>query len=138
MAINTQLSQAAVEAEAGALAALLNNGYLRIYEGAQPSGADTPAPGAKVLAVLRFSATAFASITDGIMVANTIAPVIAGDNGTASWFRTFSSDGTTPIIDGSIGTSDANLVLGSVNISEGLVVNVSSFIHTIAKSYTGI
>ena len=138
MAINTQLSQSTVEAEAAALAALFSSGYLRIFEGAQPAGADTAAPGVKMLAELRFGSVAFASVTDGIMVANTIAPVVAGNTGTASWFRTFQSDGTTPILDGSVGTSDANLVLGSVSISEGLIVNVSSFIHTIAKAYTGI
>lgn len=41
MAKNTQLSNAAVNAEADALSALLNTGYLRIYSGTQPATADT-------------------------------------------------------------------------------------------------
>jgi len=41
MAKNTQVSNAAVNAEADAFSALLNNGYLRQYSGAQPANGDT-------------------------------------------------------------------------------------------------
>ena len=138
MAINTQLSRSSVEAQAQALANLFSDGYLRIYAGEQPVDGDTASSGATLLAELRFAPIAFQSVTNGVMVANTIAPVVASDNGSASWFRALESDGTTSILDGSIGTSDANLVLGTTTISQGLIVNVSSFIHSIAKSYTGV
>ena len=42
MANNLKLSNAAVNAEADALSVLLDNGYLRIYDGTQPANADTP------------------------------------------------------------------------------------------------
>jgi hypothetical protein len=41
MAHNLKLSNAAVNAKADALAALANNGYLRIYSGSQPADADS-------------------------------------------------------------------------------------------------
>jgi len=138
MAINTQLSTVAVEAEAGALATLLNNGYIKIYSGTQPANADTAPTGSEVvLAELRFPSIAFASVSNGVLISNTISPAVAVADGTATWFRTFTSNGQTAVIDGSVGTSDANLVIGSVSITQGLIVNVTSFIHTLNKFYAG-
>jgi hypothetical protein len=37
MPLNTQLTNAAVNAEANALAALLNGGFIDIYDGTQPA-----------------------------------------------------------------------------------------------------
>ena len=88
MALNTQLSNEAVNAEGDALGALLNNGYLRIYDGSQPATANTAVSSQVLLAELRFNATAFAATSGGVMTANAItAESSANASGTASWFR---------------------------------------------------
>ena len=138
MALNTQLSNTAVDTEGDALAVLFNNGYLRIYDGSQPSSANTAISTQIMLAELTFNTPAFGSSSGGILTANAINSAIAIYTGTATWFRAFKSDGTTAIVDGSVDTSAANLILGTTSITVGLTVSVTSFTHTIAKSYTGI
>ena len=41
MALNTQLADATVDAQAAALATLCNSGLIKIYDGTQPATADT-------------------------------------------------------------------------------------------------
>lgn len=41
MALNTQLANATVNGQADNLSARLNSGFLRIYDGTQPTNADT-------------------------------------------------------------------------------------------------
>src|SRR5437764_7021611 len=106
MATNLNMADAGVNAEANALAALLNNGYLRIYSGTQPATADTAITSQVLLAELRFGVTAFGSAVSGVITANAIASDTDADNtGTATWFRCLESDGTTPVLDGNVGTS---------------------------------
>lgn len=138
MALNTQLSNAAVNAEADALAPLLNTGYLRIYDGSQPATADTALGAQVLLAELRFNATAFPAAAAGVLTANAItADASANAAGTASWFRALKSDGTTVMMDGTVGTATSNLILTTTTISVGLTVSCSSFVHTIAKATAG-
>ena len=65
MALNTQLSNSAVNTEADALGPQLNTGYLRIYDGTQPATADTAIGAQVLLAELRFNATAFPAAVAG-------------------------------------------------------------------------
>jgi len=137
MAKNTQLAVATANAEANALAALLNNGFIKIYDGTQPATADT-ALGAQVnLVTLTFGATAFGGASGAVITANAITGAVAGASGTASWFRALKSDGTTAVMDGSVGTATANLILSTVSISSGVTVNCSSFTHTVALATAG-
>lgn len=135
MALNQKLSNVAVNAGVDNMLALLNNGYLRIYDGAQPTDADT-AIGAQVkLAELRFGATAFGGAAAGVATANAITDDSAADaTGTASWFRALKSDGTTVIMDGSVGTSGANLNLNSTAIQANARVSVTSMTYTLSKT----
>lgn len=101
MALNTQLSDEAVNAMANALATLLNNGYLRIYDGSQPTNANTAIGAQVLLAELRFNATAAPSASSGLLTFNAItSDSSANATGTASWFRALKSDGTSVIMDG--------------------------------------
>ncbi len=131
MATNPKRTNLAVTTEADAVCALLNSGYLRIYDGTQPLTADT-AIGAQVdLADLRFSATAFAPSSNGVATANAItSDTAANATSTATWFRTFKSDGTTPVFDGSVGASGADLNLNTVNIVANAQVDCTSFMYT--------
>jgi hypothetical protein len=134
MALNPKLTSLAATTEANAVAALLNNGWLRLYSGSQPSTADEAVTSQVVLAELRFGNPAFGSASDGVAAANAVTgDASANATGTATWFRCCMSDGATPVFDGSVGTSNSNLVLNSVEISEGAPVDVTSFTFTAQK-----
>lgn len=138
MALNTQLSNAAVSAEADALGPLLNSGLLRIYDGSQPATANTALGAQVLLAELTFNATAFPAASNGVLTANAItADSSANAAGTASWFRAVKSDGTTVVMDGTVGTATSNLILTTTTISVGLTVSCTSFVHTVAKATSG-
>jgi len=131
MALNPKRSNVAVSAAADAVCPLLNNGYLRIYDGTQPATADTAVTTQTKLAELRWNATAFGAASNGVATANAITSDASADaTGTATWFRALKSDGTTVVFDGSVGTSSADLVLNSVAISSGAQVSVTSFTYT--------
>jgi hypothetical protein len=137
MSLNTQLSNTTVNAQGDALATLLNNGYCRIYSGTQPTDANTDLGSQTLLAELRFQATAAPSTVGGVVTFNSLTSGTAVATGTASFFRCFKSDGTTVVMDGSVGTSSANMVLGTTSIVSGATVSTTSFTHTVAKSASG-
>lgn len=135
MAKNTQLAYATCNAQADALAALLNNGYLRIYDGTQPANADTAVSTQVLLAELRFNATAFGAAANGVITANALtAEDAALATGTATWYRALASNGTTVVMDGNVGTSNTNLVVPTTSIVSGLGVSVTSLTHTVPRS----
>ena len=137
MAKNTQLSNAAANAEADAVARLLDNGYLRIYDGAQPANADTAITTQNLLAELRFAATSAPGAANGVVTFSAIAAVLASATGTAAWFRALKSDGTSAVFDGAVGASAANMILAALNIQANAQVSVSNFTYTAQKSATG-
>lgn len=135
MSLTPKLANAQASRAADAVCARLNNGYLRIYDGAQPTDADTAVGAQVLLAELRWNATAFGAAVNGVATANAItADSSANATGTAAWFRALESDGTTVVFDGSVGTSGANLNLNSVAISSGAAVSVSAYTYTQAKT----
>jgi hypothetical protein len=134
VALNPKLANVGANAAADAVCVLLNNGYLRIYDGTQATDADTALGAQVLLAELRWNATAFGAAAAGVATANAItADSSANASGTASWFRALKSDGTTVVFDGSVGTASANLILNSVAISVGANVSVSAFTFTQQK-----
>lgn len=131
MSDTTKIGDAGVNAEATALAALLDSGYLRIYDGSQPATVDTAVSTQTLLAELRFSATSQSSITNGVITFDTITPDSSATAGTAAWFRALKSDGTTGVWDGSVGTSGATIDLNSVSIAAGAQVSVTALTLTV-------
>lgn len=122
---------AARNVELNALAPEFNTGYLRIYTGAQPATPETAASGT-LLAELRFNATAFGAAAAGVITAAAITGDTSADaSGTAGWFRALKSDGTTALVDGSVGTSGADLNFNSVAFSAGAAVDVTAFTITL-------
>jgi hypothetical protein len=115
------------------MGALADNGYLRIYSGTKPATPETAASGT-LLAELRLNATAFGVAASGSVTANAITgDSSANASGTAGWFRILSSDGTTPVWDGDVATSGAELNLNSIAISAGAAVNITSFTITLPQ-----
>jgi hypothetical protein len=106
------------------------SGLLRIYNGAQPASPDT-AVGAQVkLAELMCNAAAFAAAASaGVLTANAISSANALASGTASWFRLVKSDGTA-VMDGTVGTSGADLIIDNTSINSGQSVSVTSLTVT--------
>lgn len=135
MAHSPKLSNVAANAAANAVCALLNTGYLRIYDGTQPATADTALSGNTLLAELRFGATAFGSASGGVAAANSITSDTDADaTGTASFARAFETDGTTVVEDFSVGTSGADLNLATVSIVQHATVACSALSYTQSKS----
>jgi len=134
MAANPKFSETLVNAEADASRALLNNGYIRVYNGVQAVDADTPVGAQTLLAELRFGTPAYAPAVGGVAVANPIAPdTSANATGTATWYRFLKSDGVTVMEDGSADVAAANLVLNTTNIVAGAIVSALSAVYSIPK-----
>jgi hypothetical protein len=104
---------------------------LRIYSGTVPTTADTALSGNTLLAELTFSATPFPAASSGAMTANAITQDSSADaTGTATFFRILKSDGTTVVLQGSVGTSGADLNLVTTSIVATQPVSVSSLVIT--------
>lgn len=130
MALNTQISEAAANAQADVVARMLKNGYLRIYDGEQPSSPDAPVTTQNKLAELRFSD--FSVPRGGIIKANKIVHAVAEKNGTATWFRALSADGKTAVMDGTVGSSGCNINQLS-QVVERAEIHLPSFTHTVPR-----
>jgi len=88
VAVNPKYSNFMVNAEADAVGNALNNGYIRIYDGTQPTNADTAVGAQVLLAELRFGADAFPAASAGVLTANAITDdSSANATGTASWVQ---------------------------------------------------
>lgn len=134
MAHNPKLSNAGANYGADGVVDQLDNGYLRIYSGSQPTDADT-AIGAQVkLAELRLGTPAFGSAVAGVATANAITGDFNTVAGTAAWFRILKSDGTTVICDGTVGTSGCDINLNTTTIDTSGSVNITTFTYTQSKS----
>jgi hypothetical protein len=134
MANNPKFANVTVNAEADALARLLDNGYLRIYSGSQPTNADTALGAQVLLAELRFNATSAPAASAGVLTFNALTSDTSADaTGTAAFYRALKSDGSSVVMDGSVGTSSADLVLNSTAIQSGAQVDVTSFAVTVSK-----
>jgi hypothetical protein len=138
MADTTRIANNAATAEADALAGLLDNGYLRIYDSTggtgQPATVDTAIGSQVKLAELRFANPSDAGAVNGVITFSTITADSSADaTGTATWFRCFKSDGSTAVWDGSVGTSGATLNLNTTSIVSGAAVSITSLTFTVQK-----
>lgn len=142
MAVNFKITNNVAKALANAFATQADGGsgaLIRIYDGAQPTDADT-AIGAQVkLAELAMSGTAFGAATDanpgGLITAAAITNDSSADaTGTAAWFRIVDQNAGNTICDGSVGTSSADLILNTVAITAGSVVAITSMTVTMPES----
>jgi hypothetical protein len=106
------------------------SGLLRLYNGTQPASPDTAVGSQVKLAELTCNATAFAgAASSGVLTASAISSANAVASGTASWFRLTKSDGTA-VIDGTVGTSGADLIIDNTSINSGQSVSVTSLTVT--------
>jgi hypothetical protein len=134
MALTPSYTNLIANAAADAMAVLHNGGWMRLYSGTQPANADTAITSQVLLAEIAFSATAFGAAASGIATANAFTQDSSANNtGTATWYRTFKADGTTALMDGSIGTSGSNINMVTTSITAGQPVQVTLFTITFSK-----
>lgn len=120
---NAQLDQITTRMDGGTGAALL-----RIYDGSRPATGGTATT---LLAELTLTDPSAAAASGGVLTLSSIAQdASANATGTATWFRIVQSDGTTHVMDGSVGTSGSDLNLNSTSITSGGTVSVTSFTIT--------
>ena len=98
--------------------------YIRIYNGSQPAKGGTATT---LLAELRGNATFAPGATTGVLTLNAITADSSADaTGTATWVRLTKTDGTTFIMDGTVGTSGSDLNLSTVSIVAAGNVSITS------------
>jgi hypothetical protein len=117
MALNSQYSMNTRNVAAAAIAALCDGGKLRIYDGVQPADANTAITTQNLLAEFALPNPCFGAPGSGIEAANAIAATSVLRAGTATWGRIVKADGTTVVMDGSVGLAAANIVLNSVTLT---------------------
>jgi hypothetical protein len=133
VALTMKLSNEAASAELDAFTALLDGGSLDLYDGAQPATADT-APTTQVkLVSLTLSSPAYDAAVDGVADFAAPASGLCLASGDAAWYRFTKNDGS-PVQDGSVGLSGANLNLTSIAIIAGATLVVDSFVQTQRKA----
>lgn len=108
-----------------------SSGLLRIYDGTPPASANAALSSNTKLAELALSSTFAAGASSGALTASSITQDSSADaTGTASFFRIYKSDGTTCVMQGTVGTSGADLNLNTVSLVSGAAVSVTSFVLT--------
>jgi hypothetical protein len=133
----TNLAIVAVDAQANALAALLDGGFVDFFDGRMPKTANE-APGASVrLASLRLASPAFDVAIDGSITTTSIAPDLdAGWPGApraATWARFFRKDHKTPVMDVTVGSKDAVIIFEATAIPQHAEVGIDAFTHTVPR-----
>lgn len=141
MTLSIANAQALVACDAFADSCDLGSGVaqatLVIYSGSVPALVDTALGAQVVLAQLPMSNPAFGAAADANPGATATAASITSDTaadatGTASFFRILDRNGTARI-QGTVGTSGAELILNSVAITIGTQVSVTSLTITMPE-----
>lgn len=100
------------------------SGKLRIYAGSRPATGGTATT---LLAELTLNATFAPAASGGVLTLNAITGDTTADaTGTATWARILKSDGTTIVMDCSVGTSGADINLNTTSIVAGAAVDITS------------
>jgi hypothetical protein len=132
VALNPKTAVAARNLALDAAFDTLNGDLFGVFDGTQPTDADTALGAQNLLAELTMNATAFGAAAAGSKAANAITQDSSADaTGTAAWASLYATARTTVgTMDMSAGTSGANLNLNSTSISSGAAVSCSSLTIT--------
>jgi hypothetical protein len=137
---NTQLSYLTVNAQADALARLLDAGWLLLYGGIQPARSDDPITDQVLLARLRIGDPSAPAALLGVLTFAAVAPEQdAPAMGVATWARATTEGGAavldqTVVPQGQIG----NITLGTVLIQQHATVFVNNWRHTVPRATAGV
>lgn len=109
------------------------SGFLRFYDGTQPTNVATALGAQVLLAELPLSATAFGAAASGVLTANAITTDASAVAGTVSWATLTTSAGVR-VVDCSVGTSGADITVNSTAFSAGAAVSCSALTITFAAA----
>lgn len=139
MAKNTKLATDIIDGQANLIAAALKDGFIDVYDGAQPESPEVEVGSRKLCVTLRFGSPAFMPSEKGVISAYPIQQGrILETINPATWARCYRSDHKTPVMDVSVGTKDANIIVPTTHMVTGVTMGISSFLHSVAKSTTGV
>lgn len=114
--------------------AIGSSGLLRFYNGTPPSSVNDALSGNTLLATCPLSATAAGAASSGVLTFNAITSDTSADaTGTCSFWRLLTS-GATAVVQGTAGTSGADINFDSVSFVAGGTVAVSSLTITAANA----
>jgi hypothetical protein len=107
--------------------------FFVMYAGTQPADVSsaTTAANVAVACLAMTQSSAFAAATASAMAANAITNDTSAVGGSANWFAITMVTGLR-VLDGSVGTSGADLNLNSQTITTGSTVSVTAFTVTFA------
>jgi hypothetical protein len=126
MASNLKYSNGTRNSQQQGLITFAGSGCLiNIYQGTQPANANT-AISTQTLLVSLPIAGSFGTDSSGTITISAVTSASATASGTAAFFRIFKSDGTTVVMDGSVGTVDADMILNTTAIANTQTVSISS------------
>lgn len=108
-----------------------NGAKLRIYDGTRPATGGTATT---LLAEFTLGSPLASGAASGVLTVTNPSSTTGSASGTATWFRIVKSDGATHVLDGSVGTSGADLNLNTTTISNGVTVSITSFTITRGNS----
>lgn len=106
-----------------------NAGLLRIYTGSAPANCGTAASGT-LLSEHTLGSPFSAAASSGAQSPTLPSNVNASNTGTAGYWRVYKSDGTTCVIQGSVGTSGADMNLNTLSLVSGGPVQINSWTFT--------
>lgn len=98
---------------------------INLYQGAQPANANT-AITTQTLIVTVTVPGAFGTDVDGTLTLGVTNPGTAVTGGTLQFFRITKADGTTVVMDGSVGTSGADMNFDTTTVAITQQVAISS------------
>jgi hypothetical protein len=126
MASNLKYSNGTRDAQQQGLITFAGSGaIINIYSGTQPVNANTAISGQTLLVSLVVPGT-FGTDSNGTIIVGSVNNGTAVASGTASFFRITKADGTTVVMDGSVGVSGADMNLNNTIINTTQIVSISS------------
>ena len=113
-------------AQNNALIAYAGTGaIMKLYSGTQPASANDPITSQVLLVSLPIPGV-FGTDVNGTLTLGTVTPSIVVASGTATFFRITKSNNTTVVLDGSVGTASADLILNETDLYPLETVTISS------------
>lgn len=109
-----------------------SGGFLRFYDGTKPANADAALSGNTKLAELALSASPFGAAASRVVTAAAITTDTSADaTGTATW-ATFVTSAGVRVLDGTVGTSGADINMDSVAFTAGADISITSITVSLA------
>lgn len=125
MAYSTELRNAKLDANTAVIGSA---GKLEIYAGTDSAGTNN-AEGT-LLATFTLGSPFAPPAANGVQSPTLPAATTGVANGTAGWARVTKADGSTAVMDLTVGTSGAQINLNTLTISTGVAVSVTSWTIT--------